>query len=131
MTPPDLLGTWRMERTVDDRVAGRRLALTATLTLTDEPDGRVRWHEAGTVDWWGDPAPFTRTLFAEQRPDGWWLTFDDGRDFVPWVPGERVDHPCGADHYAGLLEPLADGWSVRWEVAGPAKDYTMVSRLTR
>lgn len=76
--------------------------------------------------------PVNRTLFVELRDEGWFVTFDDGRDFHPWEPGEEVVHPCAADTYVGRIELVDPGtWTVEWHVTGPAKDYTMASRLTR
>lgn len=132
MSPRDLLGTWTLARTIDDRLAGEQLTVDGETVLTDEPDGRVRWAESGTLHRRGADLPVTRVLFVEPRDDGWFVTFDDGRDFHPWSPDERVVHPCGADTYAGRVTPVDDDhWAVEWQVSGPAKDYTMVSDLTR
>ena len=67
------------------------------------------------------------------RSDAWFVIFDDGRDFHPWVTGERVEHPCGADLYRGRIDVDATGrrWTVEWDVTGPTKDYTLSSVLTR
>jgi hypothetical protein len=129
--PRDLLGSWRFRRTVDDRLGpDRHVAGTSDLTLED--DGRVRWSERGTMTWDGGSTPVSRTLFVEDRPDGWWVTFDDGRDFHPWEVGDRVLHPCGADTYDGRIDVTGpDTWTVEWRVSGPAKDYTMTTHLSR
>ncbi|GAA1740237.1 DUF6314 family protein [Aeromicrobium alkaliterrae] len=129
--PRDLVGTWQLTRRVDDRLGPvRHVTGTSELSLID--DGRVRWSESGTMTWDGGSTPFTRTLFVELREDGWWVTFDDGRDFHPWDTDSPVVHPCGADLYEGRIEPKGpDAWSVVWNVTGPAKDYTMTSHLTR
>ncbi|WP_229054831.1 DUF6314 family protein [Aeromicrobium sp. Leaf350] len=129
--PRDLLGTWQLSRRVDDRLGPvRHVHGTSELSLDD--DGRIRWSENGTMTWEGGSAPIYRTLFVEQRDDGWWVTFDDGRDFHPWETDAPVVHPCGADVYEGRIDTAAsDAWAVVWNVTGPAKDYTMTSRLTR
>jgi hypothetical protein len=124
-----------MDRTIEDRVAGEVLTLAGTLALVADGDDAVAWQEAGTLSRPGHRAvSVTRTLRVVRRPgDGWWVVFDHGGDFHPWTPGTPVDHPCGADHYRGLVdvEQLPAAWRVTWEVTGPAKDYTMVSTLTR
>lgn len=130
-SPTDLLGTWTLERTIDDRLAGERSTVDGVTELTWQDDGRVRWHETGTLHRGDLDIPVSRTLFVEQRPTGWFVTFDDGREFHPWQPGDEVVHPCNADTYTGRVDVEADDrWVVEWQVAGPAKDYTMTSRLT-
>jgi len=129
VTPTDLLGTWTLTRTVDDRLGGevRHVEGSATLALVD--DGHVRWTEEGTMRWSGGEVPVARSLDVLRRADDDWMVhFSDGREFHPWSVGSRVDHPCGADHYQGLVEAIGpDAWTVTWVVRGPAKDYTRVT----
>ncbi|MFI5427485.1 DUF6314 family protein [Aeromicrobium sp. UC242_57] len=100
--------------------------------LVAQDDGRVRWAEQGRLRRGDLDVPVSRTLFVELRDAGWFVTFDDGRDFHPWEPGAEVVHPCAADTYVGRIELVdADSWTVEWNVTGPTKDYTMTSRLTR
>lgn len=134
--PTELLGAWRLERTIEDRYAGRTLTLAGTTELTLLADGRVRWHDQGTLHLPDGDVEATRTSLVERRDGGWFVLFEDGRDFHPWAPGTPVEHPCGRDLYRGTVQvgSGADGaaaaWHVVWEVRGPAKDYTMVSRMT-
>jgi len=132
VAPTDLVGKWRLARTIDDRLAGERLTVDGETVLSHETDGRVRWYESGTMHHGTDDLPVFRTLFVEPRGDEWFVTFEDGRDFHPWSPGAEVVHPCGADTYTGHVEVLSpDRWTVTWRSEGPAKDYTMISTLTR
>ncbi|MET0449396.1 MAG: DUF6314 family protein [Aeromicrobium sp.] len=132
LEPTSLLGTWSMDRTIDDRLAGEASTVEGTSELVLEDDGRVRWTERGTLRRGDLEIPVSRVLLVEQRESGWWVTFDDGRDFHPWAPGDEVVHPCVADTYVGRIEVQdADRWTVLWQVSGPAKDYTMSSTLTR
>lgn len=126
--PRALLGRWRIEREVDDRRAGERHAIDGVLEITDEGD-RLRWEErmvwhrpAGDVD-------VRRGLWLVPTDDGWWVRFEDGRDFHPWRPGEAVVHPCAPDTYAGEVGGDVRRWVVTWRATGPAKDYTMTSVL--
>lgn len=130
-SPLDLLGHWSLDRTVEDRLTDetRRVVGETTLTLLD--DGRIRWDETGTMRWAWNEVPVSRTLYVEPRDEGWFVTFEDGRDFHPWATGTRVDHACSPDHYSGVIQVDDDGWSVEWAARGPAKDYTMLSRLSR
>ena len=137
-SPPGLLGTWRLERTIDDRLAHAELGVVGT-TVLDRVGDRIRWHEQGLLgrtDGTGTPSEVHRTLYVVPptgpEPGSWWVLFGDGRPFHPWTPGVEVEHPCGPDLYAGLVEVHGpDAWQVTWHCTGPAKDYTMCSRLTR
>ena len=135
--PTDLLGSWALVREVDDRLAGERRDVVGTATLALETPDRVRWHEEGTMTWPGHVVPVTRTLYIDRIVDRneseWDVSFEDGRPFHPWTVGEPVDHPCGRDHYHGLLATNGDPathWTVVWDVSGPAKDYVMKTSLT-
>lgn len=136
------------------------LTLTAAATdsaldteSADASEARIRWFEEGILHLGDQDLPVTRTLFVEPRGDEWFVVFEDGHDFHPWTTGVQVEHPCGADMYRGRIDvagPLGTGsedtgsedtdperataprsWSVRWDVVGPAKDYTMTTRLRR
>jgi len=127
--PRSLLGRWRIERVVDDRRTGEQHAVDGVLELT-EVDGGLRWEEQMV---WHRPegdVDVRRGLRLVATDDGWWVRFEDGRDFHPWRPGEQVVHPCAPDTYAGAVSGDLCRWSVTWHASGPAKDYTMTSVLT-
>lgn len=130
--PTDLLGRWRLDRDIDDRAAAEQHRVEGVLTLELVAPGRVRWAETGR---WRRPTgdvDVRRELWLVDEPDvGWWVRFDDDRDFHPWSPGEPVVHPCAPDTYRGVVTGTAEAWTVVWEVSGPRKDYTMTTRLTR
>lgn len=131
-SPHDLLGSWVLEREVDDHLTGEHRRVEGTTTLRSQDDGTIRWDEIGTMRWAWHEVPVSRTLFVVERGDRWWVTFEDGRDFHPWSPGTEVEHPCAPDHYRGLVQVVdADTWTVRWDAKGPHKDYSMRSHLTR
>lgn len=132
LDPLELVGTWILARHIVDRRAGDESSVDGTTTLTRQDDGRVRWAESGTLTRWGVDVPVTRVLFVEKRQGGWFVTFEDGRDFHPWTPGTVVQHDCAPDLYTGTIHRVdGERWSVEWEVSGPGKDYTMNSVLTR
>lgn len=127
-----MLGSWALDRTIDDRHGAESSSVRGSTVLSQEEDGRVRWDEAGTLTRGDLEVPVTRTLFVEPRDGDWFVTFEDGRDFHPWTPGTEVVHPCAADTYVGRMLLIdADTWTIEWNVSGPAKDYTMTSTLTR
>nr|MCW2728954.1 hypothetical protein [Aeromicrobium sp.] len=134
--PRALAGTWRFDRHIDDRAAGQHHTATGVATFVVEDATRVRWDESGVVRWGGDGegVPITRTLLLDRREEGWIVLFEDGREFHPWSPGGQVRHPCGDDVYTGCVSPTGqapDGWTVEWRAAGPTKDYTVTTVLSR
>ena len=130
--PATLLGTWRLARVIDDRLAGAESRVVGQLELTEVEPGWIRWEESGR---WHQPAgdvDVRRGLWLERVvDDGWWVRFEDGTAFHPWAPGEPVTHPCSPDTYVGLVTGTGEQWVVRWDVTGPRKDYTMTTELTR
>lgn len=156
VSPLALLGAWTFLRSIDDRLAGTQLRVEGRAELAREGN-RIRWSETGMMHREGASTPVFRTLFIEPRggdathPNGllpkgdgapardersaerWFVTFADGRDFHPWTTLDAVDHPCGTDAYRGRIRVGAslDSWSVHWTATGPAKDYSMDTRLTR
>ena len=137
LAPTDLLGTWRLHREVEDRLAGEHRTVAGTSVLELVEPGRVRWHEEGFMRWPGHDVPVQRTLWVVREDDGWAVRFEDGRPFHPWAVGQPVEHPCAPDHYTGLIEvDGTDGcgptsWRVEWRARGPQKDYVMRTVLRR
>ena len=62
MSPLDLLGTWALDRVVDDHLAGERRTVVGSTSLVEVEPGRVRWSEVGTMTWAGHAVPVSRTL---------------------------------------------------------------------
>lgn len=132
--PIALSGRWQFERTITDRVVHEESRVVGHTELTCEASDRIRWSEKGTLHWRDKAIPVSRVLFLQLRGRDWFVTFDDGREFHPWAPGEAVEHECGADLYRGHIDSSGPGlrrWNVEWHVSGPQKDYTMTTLLTR
>lgn len=129
--PLNLLGDWHFRRVIDDHLANERSRVVGTLTIVADGD-RIRWSESGELDWRGEKIEVSRVNFLQRRAGGWFVTFEDGRDFHPWAPGEPVVHDCGAAVYRGcVLQGSRDSaWTVEWHVEGPNKDYTMTTELS-
>ncbi|MGN6333357.1 MAG: DUF6314 family protein [Motilibacteraceae bacterium] len=130
--PRDLLGEWRLDRTVLDRRSGLRGCVHGSLVVTDEGE-RLRWAERGTLRWDGREVPVERTYLLVPGSSGGVpeVLFADGRPFHPWRPGEWVEHPCAEDLYRGLVTGHRERVRLVWEARGPAKDQRLVSRLRR
>lgn len=137
MQPTDLLGDWRLDRTVTDRRSGSTGRVTGMTALVPEADQdgtivAVRWDESGEMVLDGRRVPVSRTLRLLRTTAGTWdVHFADGRLFHPWRWGEQVEHVCTPDDYTGFLAGDASRWAVRWDAVGPAKDYRLDSVLTR
>ncbi|PZE64341.1 hypothetical protein DEI83_12460 [Curtobacterium sp. MCBD17_021] len=131
LLPTDLLGRWDLRRTVHDRLADVTGTVTGSTVLRVDDDGSVHWHETGTMVFGARSTPVWRTLAVRPGRDGrWHVHFADGRPFHDWIWGARVEHACAPDDYTGLLTGTPDGWRVRWEARGPAKDLVIDSVLT-
>lgn len=132
MDPLGVLGSWNLTRTVRDRRTGTVYTAAGTALFTQEVPQRIRWAEEGTLSWEGTRSPFTRMLFIVRgEGESWRVVFEDGRDFHPWGQ-QDVTHPCRADLYRGGVDaPRDEGWSITWDVTGPAKDYAMHTRYVR
>lgn len=125
-----LIGRWQLARVIEDHRAGETSNLSGTLELSETPFGlaweeQLTWHRAE-----GDVAA-ERHLRVVRTDDGWWVRFEDGRDFHPWRPGEQVVHECAPDTYRGTVTGTTQEWTVVWEATGPAKDYRIRTMLTR
>jgi len=116
---------------VQDHRAGEVWSAHGRLDLTTTGPGAMSWSEVGSLT--GPrrgPVDVRRLLRLERREAGWWVLFEDGRDFHPWRPGVEVVHPCGADTYEGTVTAVDQGrWRVVWTVRGPGKHYTSTTTL--
>lgn len=130
--PVALLGEWQLSRTIDDRLSGQQSRVDGWLSLEAVSPDRIRWEEQGLWHQADGDVEVRRRLWVvrEEHTKGWWVRFEDDRDFHPWTPGEPVVHPCGADTYRGLVLGTLERWSVQWDVTGPAKDYVMSTGLS-
>lgn len=131
LEPPGLLGAWTLARTIEDRVTGERSRVVGTLTLTDLGADRIQWEEGGRWTRRGGDVVVRRGLWVVRSHGEWEVRFEDDRAFHAWLPGEVVVHPCAPDTYRGLVEGTREHWTITWDVTGPAKDYRMVTSLTR
>lgn len=128
--PSELLGTWRLTRVIDDHLLGEVSHLDGCLELTRGGADVVLWEEQATWHRAGGDLAVSRGLRVERAADGWWVRFQDGRDFHPWRPGEQVVHDCAPDTYRGTVTGTTEAWTVVWEATGPRKDYRITTTLT-
>lgn len=133
LSPLDLLGSWSLDRRIEDRRSGELLHVTGTAVLEQVGAGEVRWQEEGQLERAdGHRAPVSRELRVLRDGEAWTVHLPYGAPFHRWEVDAPLTHLCGRDVYRGRMErPSALRWSVTWQVTGPAKDYRSVSVLSR
>jgi hypothetical protein len=129
-----LLGTWRVERTMEDAVLGAG-RFRGSATFSRRADG-LAWHEVGRMELAGHAGPAHRDLLVAPAEGGAWeVRFGDGRPFHPLdltTGACAVEHPCGEDHYTGEYAIRGpDAFEVRWHVHGPHKRQRLTTRYER
>ena len=123
-----LVGTWALTRSVRD--GDRSGTVAGAMVISPAPQG-LRWREQGTLTMGALVVPVTRTSYLTEIAGEPWMTFEDGRPFHPWRPGEQVVHPCGEDVYVGRVAVADDEIATVWRVTGPGKDQLLTTRLRR
>jgi Family of unknown function (DUF6314) len=131
---PDFLGTWLIERTIEDRL-GPPGRFEGVARLAPDCDG-LRYREEGTLRLGDGPAMAAhRDYLWRSWGDRIEVLFADGRPFHAFAPSGRApgtDHPCGRDLYRVTYDFTAwPAWETDWIVTGPAKDYRMVTAYRR
>ncbi len=136
-----LLGTWRLNRTIDDRRSAARGSFDGWATLTMAGDGRghcaavARYDEEGDLHVGTSVVRARRSLEYVAREAMVMVCFVGGRHFVDLDLGAGAwnsDHLCGRDRYEIATVVLSPNVvEERWRVRGPAKDYDAVTTLTR
>lgn len=134
-TEADFEGVWALSRQIDDRRAGQTGVMTGQAALTQAGPARLRYAEEGQMQLGTGPVLLARRVYHWHFAAGRVVvTFEDERDFHSFVAdgqGAGTDHPCGDDTYRVVYDftrwPV---WQAVWDVAGPRKDYTMISTYT-
>jgi len=131
-----LAGRWLVERRVADHAAAAAGTFRGTAEWTAAGDRVLAYHEQGELEFRGHRGPASRDLIYQGRPDGTAdVLFADGRAFYHLDPRPghwTARHDCGQDVYeltAWLLGP--ESFTERWRVAGPGKDYEIMTRLVK
>jgi hypothetical protein len=133
----DFAGPWLVERRIEDRLAGRIVAGAGQALLAGDGAGGLRYDETLTLHHGGPERPLTgvRTYLWAQAGDHVEVRFSDGRRFHRFALGVAITgdvHDCAPDRYAGRYDFARwPDWQVQWEVAGPRKNYRMVTRYRR
>lgn len=129
----DFVGRWRIERRIDDRLAGATGRFTGAARFTPTADG-LSYREEGCLRLGAGPQVLAvrEYLWAEDR--GLIVVrHGDGRPFHAFDPAApEARHWCEPDDYRVRYDFSAwPAWRAEWTVRGPRKDYTMESLFTR
>ena len=135
LAPSDFLGSWRVERRIDDRRAGVAGRFDGTAAFAPQ-EGGLRYREEGTLRLGDGPAlAAARESLWRWGGEGIEVLFADGRPFHRFVPEGRAtgtEHPCGGDLYRVVYDLTAwPAWSTLWEVEGPTKSYALRTAYLR
>jgi hypothetical protein len=136
VSPADFAGDWQIGRRITDRLTGQTGQFDGIAVLSPQGTGDLRYSETGKLLWGdGPPLQADRTYLWVFEDGQARVLFADGRpfhSFQPGISGAGTDHLCGADLYR-VTYGFTDWpeWSVQWDVSGPRKDYTLVSRYWR
>jgi Family of unknown function (DUF6314) len=130
-----LLGTWSVERWIDDELSGDVGTFQGTATFVAE-DERARFEEIGVVHFGEYSGRASRLLFFSEGPDALIkVSFADGHHFIDLDLGagsSRDRHQCVSDGY-DITTTVVDDDRIEeeWRVRGPAKNYVAMTVLTR
>lgn len=83
LEPVSVVGTWDLSRVIVDHKADEQSSVVGMSEFTLQDDGRIKWTESGTLHRRRTDVAVSRVLYLEQRESGWFVTFEDGRDFHP------------------------------------------------
>ncbi len=131
-----LLGTWVLERDIDDRRAGHVGRMLGLARVFRQGEHSAYGLEEGLLELPGYRDRVRRvTRYRQEHHGRLCMSFEDGRrlcDLDLRLGVCEVEHHCGADRYLGrfLIESGACWW-VRWTVEGPAKQAVLTTRYRR
>jgi hypothetical protein len=133
-----LLGTWSVERWIDDALSGHVETFHGTATFVKENDDepRVRFEEAEVVRFGEYSGRASRRLvFSGGRGSTFDVSFADGHHFIELDLREgssKDHHQCASDGYDVTTIVIDnDRIEEQWRVRGPAKNYVAVTAMTR
>ena len=124
-------GRWDLRRTIRDRRAGRDGQGRGEAVLRPDAEGLV-YEETLSLQFPGAPPMEARRRYLwRAAPQGIAVSFEDGRPFHAIALGKAAPdaaHWCDPDSYAVRYDFAGwPRWRATWEVAGPRKDYSMIT----
>ena len=138
-----LIGSWRVERLIEDHRSGLRGTFDGTATFIEFGHGddssferRARFDEAGELCFGAYRGPSRRSLeYVQKEGAAAQIYFTDGRPFIELNLSSgtwQSTHLCGLDRYEINFSVKSDDLlEERWRVKGSNKDYEASATLTR
>jgi hypothetical protein len=131
----DFIGTWTLDRRIEDRLTGQDGHFRGTARF-DDTGARLQYLERGLLTLGAAPPMQAerRYVWTEGQDGEIEVWFDDGRPFHSIdmsVVAPAASHDCAPDRY-DVAYDFSDWprWRATWTVFGPRKDYSMVSSYT-
>ena len=138
-TLDDFAGRWRLTRKIIQRngdvftFSGEAEFSSLEGSVQKEKSG-LAYYEKGEVTAPNESVmPAERRYFWQQPQTGLFeVLFDDKRYFHSFsATNPNAEHLCGDDNYVVRYDFTAwPVWRSTWQVIGPRKDYTMVSKYS-
>jgi hypothetical protein len=138
-----LLGSWRVERRIEDHQTGISGSFSgvATFAQLEHSDAsclekKVRFHETGELSFGAFSGHCKRSLeYLQLEGTKVQIFFANGRPFIDFDFSRgpsRNTHPCGRDLYEiSFFVRSNDVLEETWRVLGPMKDYEATATLAR
>lgn len=128
-------GRWRVARNVTDHADGPDARFEGEAVFLADGQG-LTYEETGKLTLAGlRPVVATRAyLWRDAGPGRIAILFPDGRPFHAFAlaPAAEDAHFCDPDRYCVAYDFARwPDWSATWQVTGPRKNYTLVSRYAR
>ncbi|MGR3269435.1 hypothetical protein DU478_06715 [Thalassococcus profundi] len=125
-------GHWSLSREIDDRRAGHVARAEGEAEMRRDAAGLVYAEEVRLVLPGQRPVTGTRRYLWRPGLHGVAVSFEDGRPFHDFALGTghaESAHWCDPDQYDVHYDFSGwPRWTSLWCVAGPAKDYRMLTR---
>ena len=126
MNHSDIIGKWKITRSIEDRLNQKKFALDGVAIFTDN-NSLYHYNETGIMKSESFQSKAHQDYLWIITPEGWKINFTDGSHFHDLELAnqeQHVYHKCGNDIYRGeFLLNLPNAIKVLWNVSGPRKDY--------
>ena len=122
----DIIGEWKITRSIEDKLNQKKFELEGLATFTNN-ESLYHYNETGIMKSELFQSKVHQDYLWVITLEGWKINFADGSHFHDLVLANKeqhVYHKCLKDIYRGeFLLNLPNEIKVLWNVSGPRKDY--------
>ena len=126
MNHSDIIGEWKITRSIEDRLGKKYFTLDGVATFTNNAN-LYYYNETGIIKSESFQSKAHQDYLWIVTKEGWKIKFRDGTHFYDLELARQeqdVYHKCKNDIYHGkFLLNLPNDIKVSWNVNGPRKDY--------